>query len=105
VGHTLRKKKRKVSGVVRKFLADGMGLLEPGGCRRPGFSAYLLHGTVDLDVNVVTQLVVAQIGRQRDVTMLPIAALEHVPRAGTVALAARHLDLIYVLLTLQQQIE
>lgn len=50
----------------------------------------LVNGTVNLDVDVIPSLVGPQIGRERDVTLLPEGASEQIPRPRSKSVTRRH---------------
>ena len=52
--------------------------------------SYLVHGRVDLDVDVVAKAVGAQVHRQRDGSLAAEGARERVAGAGAETVAGRH---------------
>jgi len=57
----------------------------------PG-AAHLVHGTVDLDVNIVAEAERAQVGGEVDVSLLAEPTREGITRAGPQSVTGRHPD-------------
>jgi hypothetical protein len=58
----------------------------------------LVHRAIDLDIDVVADLVCAEIGGERDVTLLPERTREGIPRARPETVSSWHGDLLWLVL-------
>ena len=59
---------------------------------------YLVHSSVNFNVNIVSQLVVGEVCAHWDVSLLAESSLEEVPGTGTISLSCWHCIPIYVVL-------